>query len=91
MSATNLDAVAQALDHCETLVLYKAGGCIDNLMELLRQRNLLSQARLVSCGEQGDHELLVDDLSQWTITPLNYMTTLIVKIGQRGWQENAAS
>ncbi|EAT15771.1 precorrin-2 C(20)-methyltransferase [Desulfuromonas acetoxidans] len=91
MSATNLDAVAQALDHCETLVLYKAGGCIDSLMELLRQRNLLSQARLVSCGEQGDHELLVDDLSQWTMTPLSYMTTLIVKIGQRGWQENAAS
>ncbi|MBN2645944.1 MAG: precorrin-2 C(20)-methyltransferase [Desulfuromonadaceae bacterium] len=91
MSATNLDAVAQALDHCETLVLYKAGGCIEALMDLLRQRNLLSRARLVSCGEQGDHELLVDDLSQWAMTPLSYMTTLIVKIGQRGWQENAAS
>jgi len=91
MSATNLDAVAQALDQCETLVLYKAGGCIEALMDLLRPRNLLSRARLVSCGEQGDHELLVDDLSQWTMTPLSYMTTLIVKIGQRGWQENAAS
>ncbi len=91
MSATNLDAVTQALDHCETLVLYKAGGCIEALMDLLRRRNLLSRARLVSCGEQGNHELLVDDLSQWTMTPLSYMTTLIVKIGQRGWQENAAS
>jgi precorrin-2/cobalt-factor-2 C20-methyltransferase len=91
MSATNLDAVAQALDHCETLVLYKAGGCIEELMELLRRRNLLSRARLVSCGEQGEHELLVDDLSQWNMTPLSYMTTLIVRIGQRGWQKDTTA
>jgi precorrin-2/cobalt-factor-2 C20-methyltransferase len=91
MSATNLNAVDQALDHCETLVLYKAGGCIEALMALLRRRNLLSQARLVSCGEQGDHELLVKDLSQWPMKPLSYMTTLIVRIGQRGWQEDATA
>jgi precorrin-2/cobalt-factor-2 C20-methyltransferase len=91
MSATNLDAVSQALDQCETLVLYKAGSCIKELMELLRQHNLLSQARLVSCGEQGNHELVVDDLSQWTLAPLSYMTTMIVKIGQRGWLEETAS
>ncbi|MCD6528021.1 MAG: precorrin-2 C(20)-methyltransferase [Desulfuromonas sp.] len=87
MSATDLQAVEQALDQCETLVLYKAGGCIEQLMELLRQRNLLSSAKLVSCGEQGDHELLVDDLSTWQIEPLNYMTTMIIKIGNRAWQE----
>ncbi|MCA1797173.1 MAG: precorrin-2 C(20)-methyltransferase [Geobacteraceae bacterium] len=90
MSATNLDAVAQALDQCETLVLYKAGTCIEALVELLRQRNLLSRACLVSCGEQGDHELLVEDLSQWDMTPLSYMTTLIVKIGRRTWQEDVS-
>lgn len=88
MSATNLDAVEEALDHCETLVLYKAGSCIEALMERLRQRNLLSCAKLVSCGEQGDHELVVDDLSQWKMTPLNYMTTMIIKIGNRPWQED---
>lgn len=87
MSATNLEAVAQALDHCETLVLYKAGGCIEALLELLRHRNLLSRARLVSCGEQGEHELLVEDLNCWERTPLSYMTTLIVRIGQRSWEE----
>jgi precorrin-2/cobalt-factor-2 C20-methyltransferase len=88
MSATNLTAVEQALDHCETLVLYKAGGCIAELMEILRQRNLLHKACLVSCGEQGDHELQIKDLSTWTMTPLNYMTTMIIKIGNRAWQEN---
>lgn len=88
MSATNLDAVALALEQCETLVLYKAGACIEALLKLLRQRNLLSNARLVSCGEQGEHELLVEDLSRWAPIPLGYMTTMIIKIGQRGWVEN---
>ncbi|MDD2557673.1 MAG: SAM-dependent methyltransferase, partial [Desulfuromonas sp.] len=89
MSATNLDAVGQALDQCETLVLYKAGACIGALLKLLRQRNLLSKARLVSCGEQGEHELLVEDLSRWDPIPLGYMTTMIIKLGQRGWVENS--
>ena len=87
MSATDLDAVEKALGQCETLVLYKAGTGIEALMDLLRQHKLLDRARLVSCCEQGDHELLVDDLSCWQVQPLNYMTTMIVKIGSRSWQE----
>ncbi len=87
MSATDLHAVENALAQCETLVLYKAGGCIEALMELLRRHNLLDRARLVSCCEQGDNELLVADLSCWQIQPLNYMTTMIVKISNRSWQE----
>jgi precorrin-2/cobalt-factor-2 C20-methyltransferase len=87
MSATDLDAVEKALGQCETLVLYKAGTCIEALMELLRRHNLLDRARLVSCCEQGDHELLVDDLSCWQVQPLNYMTTMIIKISSRFWQE----
>jgi precorrin-2/cobalt-factor-2 C20-methyltransferase len=87
MSATDLGAVEKALGQCETLVLYKAGTGIEALMDLLRRHNLLARARLVSCCEQGDHELLVDDLSSWQAQPLNYMTTMIVKISNRSWQE----
>ncbi len=87
MSATDLQAVETALGQCETLVLYKAGTCIEALMDLLRRHNLLGRARLVSCCEQGDHELLVDDLSCWQVQPLNYMTTMIIKVGNRSWQE----
>lgn len=87
MSATDLVAVEQALEQCETLVLYKAGGCIQPLVELLGRRNLLSRASLVSCGEQGEHELQIADLSRWQVKPLGYMTTMIVRTGSRPWSE----
>lgn len=87
MSATDISAVEQALEQCETLVLYKAGGCIEQLMELLRRRDLLQSASLVSCGEQGEHELQLADLSQWRVEPLGYMTTMIIRIGSRPWLE----
>jgi precorrin-2/cobalt-factor-2 C20-methyltransferase len=87
MSATDLRSVENALDHCETLVLYKAAGVIDQLLELLAKRGLLASSKLVSCAEQGDGELLVDGLENWTPGELNYMTTLIVQIGNRPWQQ----
>lgn len=87
MSATDLCAVKNALDHCETLVLYKAAGVIDQLLEMLKQRGLLSSSKLVSCAEQGDGELLVDNLENWVPGELNYMTTMIIRIGNRDWQE----
>lgn len=87
MSATDLDAVEKALGQCETLVLYKAGTCINALLDLLRRHDLLGQAKLVSCCEQGEHELLIDDLCSWRVQPLNYMTTMIVRIGRRSWAE----
>ncbi len=87
MSATDLDAVEQAFGQCETLVLYKAGTCIQELIDLLGQHDLLGRSQLVSCCEQGEHELLVDDLSRWDVQPLNYMTTMIVKLGRRPWDK----
>lgn len=86
MSATDLDAVSEALDHCETLVLYKAAGVIQQLLEILAERKLLGTSRLISCAEQGEHELVIDSLQGWQPGQLNYMTTLIVRIGSRKWQ-----
>lgn len=87
MSATDIAAVENALDHCETLVLYKAAGVIEQLLELLKKRDLLATSKLVSCAEQGDGELLVDSLEDWIPGDLNYMTTMIIRIGKRDWRE----
>lgn len=86
MSATDLDAVSEALNHCETLVLYKAAGVIQQLLEILAERKLLGSSRLISCAEQGEHELIIDSLDGWQPEQLNYMTTMIVRIGNRNWQ-----
>ncbi|HKJ04161.1 MAG TPA: precorrin-2 C(20)-methyltransferase [Geopsychrobacteraceae bacterium] len=86
MSATNLEAVDHALDNCETLILYKAAGVINELMGILKRRGLLGSSKLVSCAEQGERELIIDSLEGWKPTQLNYMTTLIVRIGDRRWK-----
>lgn len=91
MSATDLQAVERALGECETLVLFKAAGDLPALLALLKKHDLLHCAKLVSAGGQGEHEVRVPDLSTWDQTELGYMTTMIVHIGQRNWQEDIAS
>jgi len=87
MSATNLDAVTEALDHCETLILYKAGGVINKLLSLLKTRGLLGNSRLISCADQRDDELILTSLEDWHPDELNYMTTMIIHTGRRVWDE----
>ncbi|MBN2643941.1 precorrin-2 C(20)-methyltransferase [Trichloromonas sp.] len=90
MSATDLEAVEQALDQCETLVLFKAAGNLPALLELLRKHDLLQRASLVSAGGQGKQELQIADLSRWEPNELGYMTTMIIHLGQRPWQEQSS-
>jgi len=87
MSATDLDAVADALDHCETLILYKSGGVIQELFDLLEARSLLGHAQLISCADQSEDELVLESLDGWQPCPLNYMTTMIIHTGRRVWDE----
>lgn len=91
MSATDLEAVEKAFGQCETLVLFKAAGDLPGLLALLARYNLLPCAKLVSAGGQGEHEVRVADLSCWHRVELGYMTTMIIHIGKRIWQEDAAS
>jgi len=86
MSATDLQAVEKAFANCETLVLYKAGGVISELLELLKKHQLLSAARLVSCAEQGAGDLALSDLTDFTPEAMSYMTTMIIHCGHRNWQ-----
>jgi precorrin-2/cobalt-factor-2 C20-methyltransferase len=87
MSATDLSAVEEALDYCETLILYKAGGVINELLALLDQRKLLGSSRLISCADQRDDELILASLENWQPQELNYMTTMIIHSGRRLWDE----
>lgn len=86
MSATDLEAVETALVNCETLVLYKAGGVIGELLALLTKYDLRAAAQLVSCAEQGDEELVIEDLSNFAPDAMSYMTTMIIHCGRRNWQ-----
>ncbi len=86
MSATDLVAVEAAFTQCETLVLYKAGGVINELLALLKKHELLTVARLVSCAEQGEGEMVIADLTEFTPQKMSYMTTMIIHCGRRNWQ-----
>ncbi|MCF6178475.1 MAG: precorrin-2 C(20)-methyltransferase [Geopsychrobacter sp.] len=85
MSATDLDAVEAALSSCETLVLYKSGGVINELLALLKKHQLLGDTQLVSCAEQGAGEQVIEDLSDFTPESMSYMTTMIIHCGRRNW------
>ncbi|MDR3672751.1 MAG: precorrin-2 C(20)-methyltransferase [Holophaga sp.] len=84
MPATDLAAVAEALDHSETVVLYKVADHLDGLIELLEQRGLLDHARLAFAVEQ-ERERLVLDLRQARGTRLGYMSVVLVRTGRRDW------
>jgi precorrin-2/cobalt-factor-2 C20-methyltransferase len=86
MSATDLVAVEAAFTQCETLVLYKAGGVINELLAMLKKHDLLDVARLVSCAEQGEGEMAVADLTKFSPQKMSYMTTMIIHCGRRSWQ-----
>ena len=90
MSATDLGAVEAAFAQCETLVLYKAGGVINELLALLKKHDLLAMARLVSCAEQGEGEMAVANLTEFTPQKMSYMTTMIIHCGRRNWQVQPA-
>ncbi len=90
MPATDLGAVEEALDRCETLILYKAGRNFWALRNLLERRGLASTARAVFYVDQGGREALVRNLSLAepdTLGGVGYMATVIVHVGRRRWDE----
>jgi precorrin-2/cobalt-factor-2 C20-methyltransferase len=87
MPATDLAAVARALDGCETLVLYKVGGQLPALRALLAERGLLDQARLGCAVEQAGREVLYRDLGEPVDAALGYLSVVLVRCGHRPWRE----
>lgn len=89
MPATDLDAVAAALDRCETLVLYKAGKKIRALADLLESRGLLGVARLVCYAEQNGRQFVSTDLRAAQDGLHGYMATVIIHLGRKEWDRGA--
>jgi len=86
MPATDLEEVERALEHCETLVLYKVGPRARALRDLLARRNLAQHAFMVCYAEQGDKEVVVSGLESLPEGRLGYLSTVIVHVGRREWR-----
>jgi precorrin-2/cobalt-factor-2 C20-methyltransferase len=87
MPATDLTRVEEALDHCETMVLYKAGRKIGELADLLESRGLLDSARLVCYAEQAGREFVSYNLREAANGAHGYMATVIINIGRQAWAD----
>jgi precorrin-2/cobalt-factor-2 C20-methyltransferase len=85
LPADDLEGVESALDHCETLVIYKIGARIDLLVQLLRRHGLEKKACLVCYAEQTREQVFFN-LDQAQGERLGYMSTMIVHIGHRSWE-----
>ncbi len=86
MPATDIAAVAQALDHCETLVLYKCAKMLAPLADLLERRGLAGAVQLVCYAEQDNRQAVYHDLRQALTEAQGYMATAIIHVGRRKWQ-----
>ncbi|MBN2712361.1 MAG: precorrin-2 C(20)-methyltransferase [Planctomycetes bacterium] len=87
LPAGNMDAVADALDNHETVIIYKAGKHLAKLRELLSQKGLLEQARLACYVEQEGKERLWKNFGEVDLDEAGYMATVLVRTGWRKWSE----
>lgn len=88
MPATDMDAVARALDGCETLVLYKVGPRLRQLGALLESRELLDRARLACYVEQQGREAIFRNFREALADDSHgYMSTVVVRLGRRSWEQ----
>ncbi len=86
LPATDLRAVAEALEHSETVAVYKVADHLDGLIDLLEAKGLLDRARLAFAVEQ-ERQQLVPDLRLARGTRLGYMSVVLVRTGRRRWEQ----
>ena len=87
MPGSDLREVEKALEHCETLVLYKAGKNLKRLAALLEMRGLKDRARVVFNSEMGDREAVYTDIHQAARGETGYLACVIVYAGRRKWRD----
>jgi precorrin-2/cobalt-factor-2 C20-methyltransferase len=91
MPATDMAEVANALENCETLVLYKVGPRLRQLGALLEERQLLDRARLACYVEQNGREAIFRNFREALSDDSHgYMSTVIVRVGSRCWEQNSS-
>lgn len=87
MPATSISEVKAALDACETLVLYKVGPRLKQLVTLLEEQNLAAQSDLVCHASQPGQEAVLRGLASPCDAKTGYMSTVIVPVGRRRWTD----
>ncbi len=87
MPATDIDVVEHAMEHCETLVLYKCGKRVKQLAELLDRKGLHNRAALACYIEQEDRQFLTHDLMEAAKGEHGYLATVIVRVRNKAWEE----
>lgn len=90
MPGNDVGAVEKALDQCEMLIVYKVAKCLPELKSLLKQRGLMGSARLACYVEQLGKELLIADLNSLPESARGYLSTMLIRIRERGWDDAEA-
>lgn len=86
LPGSDIKRLEKALTYCETLIIYKAGKNLNNILKLLNQKKLLANTYLVAYVEQKG-EYLISQPTPKTKVP-GYLITLIVKLGHKPWEES---
>jgi precorrin-2/cobalt-factor-2 C20-methyltransferase len=87
MPGNNMAEVEAALEHAETLVLYKAGRHVNELCDLLTKHGLLDSARVVCYAEIEGRQFVSQRLEEARDGLHGYMTTILIHVGHRTWVE----
>ncbi|SDN46330.1 precorrin-2 C20-methyltransferase /cobalt-factor II C20-methyltransferase [Desulfonauticus submarinus] len=83
MPASDLQRIEQAISWCETLVLYKVGKVLKEVLFLLDKYNLFPSSYLAAYVEQ-EGEYLISNLKKDLTLP-GYLVTLIIQTGHKSW------
>lgn len=85
LPATDLQAVEEALESSETVVLYKAAKHLKKLADLLERKKLLDSAFLVCYAEQGEKERIFRDIKKAADENSGYMSTMFIRVSNKKW------
>jgi precorrin-2/cobalt-factor-2 C20-methyltransferase len=84
LPANDLKAVEVALDNSETVAIYKVSNKLENIIDLLEQKNLIGQARL-ACAVEQSHQKLITDIRLARGTNLGYMSIILIRNKRKDW------
>ncbi|MFN2343233.1 MAG: SAM-dependent methyltransferase, partial [Desulfonatronovibrio sp.] len=87
MPGSDLSAVEKALESCETLVLYKAGKNLPEIVKLLEKNDLADKAGVVFNSEMPDREKVFTSLDEALEGSPGYLACVIVYVGRKGWKK----
>lgn len=85
MPATDINAVRNAIDNCETLVLYKCAKQLHLLADILTEKGLENQCKIVCYAEQGNRESVFHDIHSAAASGNGYMATAIIFVNRKKW------